>query len=297
MVILLFLIFLTYSALNFRFSVIEFLSPLSSFFHQRCLYLLPSHVHDFPEMAALVCGHNFENAADAQIYKSSGLIHLFVVSGSHLVLLKKILEKVRLPTSVIFCFLIAYCFCSLLNPPVVRSCLFLLATLALKKISRLWPVDYILLLSGFLCLILNPYWVGSLSLQMSWIAGLVLACCSDLDSALRQMTFYFIFSLTYFGLGFPSPSIIPLSLFVSPVLEFVLFPLCLSATLFHFLEPLPKFLIEHLNSVLVSLEFNNSIQIFQQDSLNNAVAWNWLIIFLIHIYLYFKRKRHEENSF
>lgn len=283
--------------LQFRFSVVEYLQRFSLFFHQKCLDQLPVS-ETSSAIAALVCGKNFEKLSEAQLYSTTGLIHLFVVSGSHLLLIQRALSSAsqfilkKDFAGFIILILFVYCAVCLFNPPVLRSFIFLSLNYTLTYFHRHWPKDYVLLLAGLVALALNPPWCKSLSLQMSWIAALALEVYGlkfhRTSVFIRQILFYFLFLFCFRLLGFPEFSVVVVGVFLSPVLEYVLFPLAFLTVMFHFFEPLFSRLIHLLNDFLKLLEYYTTPSSLD---LTLVITSNWVIIFTLHFLLFFRKPK------
>lgn len=295
MVLSLFFIFLIGSQLLFRFSVVTEFLNFSFFLHQFCLNQIPKTTISEPPLSALVCGKNFERLSDMQLYTSTGLIHLFVVSGSHLIILQKILEKglrfLQLNSVLIlFVFLFIYCAMCTFNPPVLRSFIGLILSYALMQKHRYWPKHYILLLTGLFTLALNYNWISSLSLQMSWMAALALEIHAqkfkNTSFLFRQILFYFLFCSSFMLLGFPQFSVVIVCIVLTPILEYILFPFALMTTILHFLEPGFSILIIFLNFILIHLEFRTTPSHFDTGLL---ISINWGIILICHFWLFSKK--------
>jgi ComEC/Rec2-related protein len=294
---LLLLIF-TFISLQIRFSFLLRLNFLTTRLHQDCLDLLPKNPATEATLKALVCGHNFESFQTAHLYTSSGLIHLFVVSGSHLILVYKFLDfifqKIKLCDSkkIIFTILFLYCAVCLFNAPIVRSFLGLLIFEILHIKVKYWPKDYVLLLVGFLCLMISPEWIDSLSLQMSWLAALAIESnhryLKNSNSLLKQLSFYVFYIFTFSALGFPQVSILIIALFFNPVLEFILIPLAFLVLGFPFLDPVFEIVISVLNTLLSYMELSTS-EITTPFA--DTLLFNWSLILSIHFILHFNRKK------
>ncbi len=281
-----------------RFSVIGELTPISLFLHHKCLSYMPAESLYINSLSALVCGKNFDLLQDSYLYTSTGLIHLFVVSGSHLIVLKKIIDQIsklflkKEFYIITILLLLVYCAVCQFNAPVVRSFCFLSLSTLLTKIHRKWSPDYILFLAGFLALSLKPEWLSSLSLQMSWLASLVLLIyqqkLQNHPLIVRQTIFYFIFSFCFRILGFPAFSITILCVLMTPILEYILFPLALLTTLLHVIEPIFAFVISTLNYILSLLSYSSTPSEHDMESVKYL---NWVTIFSCHYLLFFKKEK------
>lgn len=168
---------------------------------------------------ALVCAKPFPSENKWKLWlQISGLIHLFVVSGSHFIVLQWILEKLRVPKAIQFFTLWFYNALTGFSAPGTRACMALSCGFLFKVRE-----DQKLFAVALLCLALQPTWVMSHSFWLSWLASLILLVTPQMKiDLLRNSIFYFI----WLGLGF-SISIwaIPLNLIVGPFISWVLFPL------------------------------------------------------------------------
>lgn len=267
-----------------RFSVHEILAPVAEKAHLFCLNNLPENSSSIAELKALVCAHNFSNLGASELYISSGLIHLFVVSGAHLILIENLLKKSNLSQTLIFIALIIYGFACDLNAPVTRCLIAFTLNSFLSAKNIRWPAHFKLLIIGTLTLSINYNWITSLSLQMSWIAAFLLILGEHFykeSSLLFKQSLFFITLLpTVVFFQIPSPIVILVNILLAPVLEFILFPLGLLVWFFNFLHPLFDFLILIFKSTLQNLELDFQIQ--TKDSPHNLVFYNWCIILALH---------------
>lgn len=304
MALVYFMIFsLTIAALN-RISVYSLLQPVILFFHQSCLNRLPEASSALPELRALVCGENFSGASSSQIYISTGLIHLFVVSGAHLLVLEKILSmgdflSRKRNALIIFSVLFIYTLACEMNPPISRSFISMMFTMLLSVHHLRWPMSYRLLLAGLATLAINPQWVASASLQLSWIAGLVVSI-NTLYFSKRSFYFkqflYFIFLwplLIY--LSVPSYFTIFVNLIFTSLLEFILFPLGLLTWLLPFLHVLFDQVIALLTFMLRLLEFNFQPQQFLQVA--QLTTTGWFVILILHFCLHLTEIDHRRRNY
>ncbi|MBY0554181.1 ComEC/Rec2 family competence protein [bacterium] len=285
----------------FRFSVYEILSDVTKKSHQFCISNLPENSPSIAELKALVCAENFTNLNDSQFYISSGLIHLFVVSGAHLIVIENFLLKAshryKLPALVILVTLTLYAFACGLSAPVVRCLIAFTLSYYLRSKNIYWPAHLRLLVIGILTLVFNFQWVSSLGLQMSWIAAFLVALGAhffeDRSLIFKQSLFYFALlpSITFFQT--PSPVVILCNVLLAPVLELILFPLGLMVWFFNFLHPVFDHLIGVLKLIISTFEIEFRIQ--SQSFPPQLIFYNWVFIFLLHgvfhiVYVYQKRK-------
>ncbi|MBC7421326.1 MAG: ComEC/Rec2 family competence protein [Bdellovibrio sp.] len=294
------LLFVSLSLLAFvRISPLSFLEPLTTFLHASCINRLPENSTALPELKALVCAENFSGLYISEIFVSSGLIHLFVVSGAHLLVLQKIYNRLSPGKSqkIFFATLFIYAGACEFNSPVTRSLVAIYFSSLLISKHLFWPKHFCLLLVGLLTLLIEPAWLQSISLQLSWLAAFVVSLNQDF---FRDKSFLFKQSLYFFALlplliylQIPSPLVIVLNLFFTPVLEFLLFPLGLLVWFFPRMYPLFDYLIEFCKWLL--LKINMQWQ-FQPDSAPTfLIIFNWALIFLLHLiaHLAWMRKKRS----
>lgn len=158
---------------------------------------------------------------------------MFVVSGSHFVVLQWLLEKFKIPRTLQFFILWLYNALTGFSPPGTRACMTLSLGFLFKVTSeqKLFAV-------ACLCLALQPTWATSYSFWLSWMASLILIMTPQFKiDLLRNFIFYAI----WLGLGFTiSIWSVPLNLIVGPLISWVLFPLAFLSyipgvkLLFHF---------------------------------------------------------------
>lgn len=119
---------------------------------------------------ALICGANLPPGEDKRLFLDTGLMHLMVVSGSHLVFLEQLLRF--LPARVLLPVLGVYCFLTGFQPPVMRS--FVRRGLAPHASARGMTGIQTELLTAVAVLAFFPEWIFSRSFLMSWVCGLAL---------------------------------------------------------------------------------------------------------------------------
>ncbi len=287
-----------------RISFFSYLHPWSFQLHQNCLDSLPTNSKSLPELRALVCGADFAQLDSSSIYIATGLIHLFVVSGAHLILIQKILnlctsfnKPKKWPRLLCLIGLIYFSACCDFNPPVTRALisLILVDDFVIKK--QFWPVHFRILIIGLMTLLFNFNWITSLSLQLSWLIALGLLLnrefLPDGHPLVRQSLNYILIFPTLLFLQVPQPIIILIHVIFSTFLEVILFPFALIVRFIHRLSPSFDFLIWILRSVLTKIETPLEFQLV--DKPLGLVIFNWGFLFFIHLtlHLYFIQKERR----
>ena len=306
MILILMLVICIFTLTLFRFSFVKMAEPAAQIAHQFCLERLPTHSNHLPELKALVCAENFTGLHQSELYVAAGLIHLFVVSGSHLLLLEKVFNFLILKKSelrfVIYFFLMAYSFMCSLTPPVCRCLIAFAVNDYLFARNIKWPAQFRLLIVGFLTVALNPDWIDSLSLQLSWIAAFVVSLqlnTSTLSSLFLRQTLFFIF-LSPTVLFFQNTSLTHLltNLMLAPMTEYILFPLALLSWFFTPFVFLFDVSLWCLRTLLQKFEFNVQLHNFE---LPPEVRYlNWALILALHLFVhlrYVRVKRQERIYF
>lgn len=298
-----FLIITLITLATVRFSAFEFTNSATFLLHNACLRRLPLQAISLAELQALVCGQSFAAAKTSELYIASGLIHLFVVSGAHLILIEKMLlkffKRFQFASTLILPFLLAYAIACNLNPPVTRSLIAISVGLLTLKHHLRWPENYKIFITGLLALLFNPAWLTSVSLQLSWLAALVVSINSlyffDKNVLFRQSVFFFVLAPLLAFFQMPNPLTILMNIIFSPVLEFILFPMGLLV----WLVP-PLFVI--FDWIILVLRFFLSASEVQTYSAFNfesqyMIGVGWAIILTLQFYLHFKEMDQRRDEY
>lgn len=276
----------------FRVSAYELIIRISQHAHSFCIQQIPSKSVAQPELKALVCAENFSTLQQSETYITSGLIHLFVVSGAHLILIERIFtlltrQKPGLRFLLLF-ILVSYAFLCGLTPPVIRCLMAFSLNFYLLQKNIKWPAHNKVFFIGLITLSFNFNWVSSLSLQLSWIAALLVSLGEDLfknkHPLFKQSLFYFALLPTIIYFQVPDPTVILINLFLAPVLEFFLFPLALAVWFIPALHVVFDFAVHRFNSFLVMTEIPYRAQL---HTLPESIhQFNWFLILVLHFYFH-----------
>ena len=210
---------------------------------------------------ALICGKNLPEGILRETFMRSSILHLIVVSGSHLLFLEKMVKGlVRYRILTLF-LLLFYTATALFQAPVSRA----LVNLYIRQLAQArkwaWSQTQVSLFSGILCLFFFPQWSHSYSFLLSWCASLALAFISDHQwpkRPLEQAAFiygFFLYPLSF--ISHPHPLAILFNALITPFVGLLLFPFSLLGMVFPFLrEGMDGFLslflqgLEHLSGSL-----------------------------------------------
>lgn len=302
MILIFVLIISLFSASLFRFSAVSEVHFLSQWAHHFCIDQIPHNSKFQPELKALVCAENFTTLSATEIYAASGLIHLFVVSGAHLILIERILhfltQKFKWSRLIVFCCLFFYALICDLNAPVCRAFVSFTLNQYLYSKNILWPPVTRSLVIGLLTLILNPPWVTSLSLQMSWLAAFGASVgayfLKNRNVFFQQLFFFILLYPTLMFMQAVSLSTILFNLFFAPVLEYILFPLALLTCGLHPFYILFDALLSFFNQALRLLEVDYTPSLVTAPTNWGLLIWSLIfgMHFMAHVfYVHQKRRR------
>jgi competence protein ComEC len=274
-------------------------SALATLFQKKCLSIVPHSSAVRPALMSLVCGEKITDQELAQNLSESSLIHLFVISGSHLILLDEFLSILKIPLFVRSLFLLFYSLVAGWQAPVVRA----LFGWSLRKLPRFrnlhLPGDLVVLATGMITLILFPTWVDSKSLIMSWCAALALTVPGifNVRSSFQKITLaqlvIFIFMLPcLWGFGSLHPLGLLFNLLLGPAIAFLLLPLGILAIAI----PATDFLFAHTLATFNALMHGLTDPIPLPQGQPWAPLGLWLWIGCLHLILHFARLNFRQGK-
>lgn len=229
--------------------------------HQHCNELFVQH--NYQELLqAIVCGRPLRSQFLKEPLIYAGVIHLFVVSGGHLVFLTDWLDRLSkllnwpLPKLAVFLILAFYGAVAGFEPPVLRA-LFLFAVTHLSKEFHLnWPEILQQLLSGGLALLfINDQW-ELLSLLMSWQASVTLLLFFESKEIVKATGVYLSMLPIISLFHVPSPVTILFNIALVPLFALFLLPLSIVSIFIPWLQTtLLSYVFDLLFFVLRQFEF------------------------------------------
>lgn len=211
--------------------------------HWFCNSLLPKDAEFEVMYSALVCGRRLSEFELKELLKRAGLIHLFVVSGAHLIFIDRLLAKLlpmrsRLHKAALITFILfLYAHMTLLNAPVLRS-FFAQALRTVNEITEwnLTALDRLKLSIGF-TLVVRPELWNSFSLLLSVAATLALSLAAP-NRWRQALSVYIVMCLFLAGFGAPPPESILYNLVFTPLFAWLYFPMTWLLIVLPFLSPL-----------------------------------------------------------
>ncbi len=279
-------------------SLLKNTSELATIFHQKCVQILPTESVNRKTLSSLLCGENITDTELKENLVKTSLIHIFVISGSHLILLDELLSILRIPAIVRFFFLSIYSLAVGWQPPAVRALIALGVRILFRRWNWKFPSDLTSLIAGMATLALFPEWWNSLSLVMSWCAALALCWVSVLKiknkfSALliSQLAIFLFMSAPLWGLGTLHPLSLLYNLLLAPVVAFLLLPLAFFASLIHPLVPIFDVVMNAFNVLLKIV----AEPITMTRGTAPAIGLLWMWVFAWHIFFHLLRLRFYQG--
>lgn len=261
-------------------------------FQNKCIQLLPRATEHRDSIAALVCGKKLEDKNLERNLSKTSLIHIFVVSGSHLILLDELLSILKIPVFLRFMFLGGYSLCAGWQAPAVRALCGLVVKKVFQQLGLFFKSDQTVLITGFICLILFPAWWHSMSFLMSWCAALALCLPAVvriknhlLRSLFTHFFIYFFMLAPLAGFGSLHPLGILYNIFLAPFVAYVLLPLSFIALFFKPFLFLFDQIVEVFGFLLQSV--SDPIHLKNPTSPQLNLLWSW--IFCLQIACHFLR--------
>gem|GEM_PF-1740574 len=195
--------------------------------HQLCLNFAPASDYRV-WYHAIVCGENLSPSMEKNWFQQTGLIHVIVVSGSHLVFLEDILRFLKLPNWLRWSVLLFFSLASNLQPPITRALIQRVWNAFFQRQQIVMRSLHLQLLAGVTTLALFPSWWTSLSFLMSWLCVLALSLPMPSKHPLWQAALIYLLLIpAMLNIQTPHPAGILFNVMLAPVLGFVLFPMSL----------------------------------------------------------------------
>lgn len=205
-------------------------------------------------------------------YQVNGISHLFAVSGMHVSFIVSVLtvflKKIKWYQILLILILLFYSFLTNFSPSILRSVIFFTLCLIKNKFNIKIKTINLFLLMTMSFLVINPYYIYSISFIYSFIISGFLIYFSDklkeenyFRGLLKISIYSFLFSFPItiynnFSINLLSPV---LNLFFVPLVSLVIFPFSFMVLLCPFLNNIYLFLINILEQISL---FCSNIKIF-----------------------------------
>lgn len=291
------------------FSLPQNLAPSANQLQKKCADAFPQEMKSRVFAQSFLCGQKFLDADAKEIFRKTGLLHLMVVSGSHLQFLSFFLllpipflwrrkNFVLIPFWIL---LFLYCLCAGFQPPLVRAFAAQLVAFFSQKFHCFWDFGKVQLYSGLLVLALIPEWISSFSFYLSWLAtlGFLLWPLYQSSKSYLLKTFlncFLIQALISFVFADFSLLSVAANSFLAPLIGLLLFPLSALPLLLPVTSPLADqgwfFLIETLTWIS---EYSDSSPEFPSLT---SIRWLtfWTFLAVVHCFFEFLRQKRYQGS-
>ncbi len=276
------------------------LSSMAEELHFLCLKKLSWESSMTDIYKSLVCGKRLPEGQLKGLFIQGGLIHLTVVSGAHLLFLEKFWKKLPLPvflkTYGVFVILILYALISRMYPPVTRALFSFFLFRLSQSLKLFWSAGGITLLSGILCLIYQPRWADSFSLQLSLLASLLYSLPTN---SIKKCFFIYVFILPVVNRWQAlHPLTVLLNWTLAPLIASLLFPLSFLSPMIPILYPVTDFLWAFPIQVLKIAKLFPSESPLMQWFIPKEWIWPYIgfVCFVIFIFGFFQKKRQFHNA-
>lgn len=300
---------------HFSSILLNSIAPISKKLQSSCNSVINTEIV-YPELiAAFVCGVDLSSPSRKLLWIQSGLYHLLVVSGSHLIFLTEVLtwfetrykENHSSQSTLLFIIisssvLIFYCLMSGFQAPIARALALRFTSFLSQELRLAWPSHLQITAAGTLCLLLFPQWINSSSLLLSWLASLAI---SQARSAVGKSWLVYFFVLPcLWGWGQLHPLTVLFNIILAPPVSVMI----LLASVAGFAANLGQHILlvkisgELLLSTQNLLKFATEICPRSDTTLQLHIFWSWTALVILtaatHQYsLYLKRFKCAGSSF
>ena len=233
-------------------------------------------------------------------YRFLGISHLFAISGMHVsvfvFLINKILKKHKAKDIIIILFLLLFLFITDYSESLLRCSTFFIISYLNKVLKLNIKNIYLILISAFFLLLINPYLIYSIGFLFSVIITFFVIASSNLLNDKTYFKKLFIMSLICFLASVPILSFyfykinlltIVFNMIFIPLVSYLIFPLGLIT---FFLYPLDNIYMFFINLLEGLSSFFQNI-----DFLSFVIAKpNVFVILIYYIILFLSIKRNRK---
>ena len=230
-------------------------------------------------------------------YRSLGISHLFAISGMHVsvfvFLLNKLLKKCKAKDIIIILFLFVFLFITDYSESLSRCSMFFIISYLNKMLKLNIKNIYLILISAFFLLLINPYLIYSIGFLFSVVITFFVIASSNLLKDKNYVKKLFIMSLICFLASVPILSfyfykinlLAPIfNMIFIPFVSYLIFPLGLLTFFFYPLDNIYMTvlnILEYLSSFFQNINFLTFV----------IAKPNIFIIFIYYIILFLSIKK------
>lgn len=233
-------------------------------------------------------------------YKMLGINHLFAISGMHVsvfvFLINKLLKKYKAKDIIIILFLLLFLFITDYSESLLRCSTFFIISYLNKVLKLNIKNIYLILISAFFLLLINPYLIYSIGFLFSVIITFFVIASSNLLKDKPYFKKLFIMSLICFLVSVPILSFyfykinlltIVFNMIFIPLVSYLIFPLGLITFFLYPLDNIYMFfinLLEGLSSFFQNINFLSFV----------IAKPNIFVILIYYIILFLSIKRNRK---
>ncbi len=233
-------------------------------------------------------------------YKMLGINHLFAISGMHVsvfvFLINKLLKKYKVKDIIIILFLLLFLFITDYSESLLRCSTFFIISYLNKVLKLNIKNIYLILISAFFLLLINPYLIYSIGFLFSVIITFFILASSNLLKDKPYFKKLFIMSLICFLASVPILSFyfykinlltIVFNMIFIPLVSYLTFPLGLITFFLYPLDNIYMFfinLLEGLSSIFQNINFLSFV----------IAKPNIFVILIYYIILFLSIKRNRK---
>lgn len=223
-------------------------------------------------LKAFILGDQNEiNKIVKENYEKTGTSHLFAISGSNvtliLLILNFFLKKYKFKNVFIFLFLLLFLFLTNYTESLLRALLFLFLQYVNKKMKLNYKTSFVLVITGVLLLLYNPYLIYNVGFLFSIIISFFIVLISPTLKDKKYLRKLIIISLvaflasipimanSFFKINLLSPIF---NLILVPMVSFVIFPASIITFFVPFLDTIfftMTIFLEYITEVFSKIDF------------------------------------------
>lgn len=276
----------------FHTVVAPLLITLSTYLNSICIEASPDSQWKYA-YEGIVCGVPLKNSDFKSHLITTGLIHLIVVSGSHLLFLGAFCEKFCKKKSLVTALLIFFTLLTNLQPPAVRALISIFLDGFSKRYFLFWTKSQHVFVSGIITLLCFPNWITSISFVMSWSASFALATNQFQNHRIRHHAWVF---LILFPIFLPLSPLNPISIFANlvfaPIIGTILFPV----SILGFFPWLIKFTDFLWTSFDFAIQKFSTIAPDPMDPIPVPFFFLWGYLFSLHIFSHVRFVEQKQRT-
>ena len=267
-------------------NLLNSLAVVSHGTHEFCKSHVGKSSDWWPIYSALTCGSSFYDFDFFKTLKELGIVHLFVLSGAHIVFTERLILFITKNRTHLFLSLLGLTLLTGFKAPAVRALTHWCSKELNIRKELGWPRSLTAAITGLLCLGLNPDWWLGLSLPLSWVASLSFQFFPN--SKLKSLALVYVLGLPLLSsLSVANPFSILVNIIFSPVFFSLHFPLSWLAGV---ITPLQSY----VDSIWdLSFHFFEILQVplsFEIKPFLNTPYERWAYVFTVQGVCYFRER-------